>query len=349
MKTLYIGDLRGYGRSFQRFIALKELGHEVKGFSSCPLGKIPGSKSDSIIEKIAYKLLIPLDITGINRMICSYMKKQKIDLLWIEKGVTIYPTTLRRIKKIEPSVKIASYTEDDMYALHNRSLYYTWGLKYYDIVFTTKSYNCNADELPALGARRVVFVDKAFDKNTHRPLPISNEDRIKLGSDVGFIGSFEKDRAEKMLFLAKNGIPVRIWGNGWKGWIKKHPALRIENQPIYQDDYVKAICATKINLCFLRKMNRDLQTDRTMEIPACGAFMLAERTDEHQRLFEERKEAAFFDIRNPQELLEKVQYYLAHEDERAEIGRRGRERCLKSGYSHHDRLNFMLNQIEEIQ
>ena len=256
----------------------------------------------------------------------------------------IRPSTLKQAKKLQSALKIVSYTEDDMYARHNQSAYYRGCLPLYDVVFTTKSYNCNPDELPALGAKRVVFVDKAYDKHAHRPLPITDEDRERLGSDVGFIGTFEKDRAEKMLFLAENRIGVRIWGNGWSGWVNKHPNLMVENRPIYEDDYVKAICATKINLCFLRKINRDLQTDRTMEIPACGAFMLAERTDEHCRLFEEDREALYFD--SDEELLKKVRYYLEHEDERQAIAKAGWQRCLQSGYSHHERLRFMLKKIE---
>jgi spore maturation protein CgeB len=178
-------------------------------------------------------------------------------------------------------------------------------------------------------------------------LPLSEEERKKWGADVGFVGTFEEDRAEKMLFLAENGIKVRIWGNGWKRWIGKHPNLLVEGRPVYGLDYIKVLNATKINLCFLRKANRDLQTDRTMEIPACGAFMLAERTEEHLRLFEEGKEAEFFDVDNPKELLEKVKYYLTHEEERKKIAKAGRERCLKSGYSHHDRLKYMMEVLSE--
>jgi len=215
-------------------------------------------------------------------------------------------------------------------------------LPLYDVVFTTKTYNCHPKELPALGAKKVIFIDKAFDKHTHRPLSLNDDEKVKFGADVGFVGTFEQDRAEKMLFLAEQGVSVRIWGNGWAKWIDKHAKLRVENQPIYGDEYVKAICATKINLCFLRKVNRDLQTDRTMEIPACGAFMLAERTEEHRRLFEEDKEAVCFEATEPQELLEKTLYYLEHENEREAVARAGRERCVRSGYSHHDRLRYML-------
>jgi spore maturation protein CgeB len=107
------------------------------------------------------------------------------------------------------------------------------------------------------------------------------------------------------------------------------------------------ICATKINMCCLRKLNRDLQTDRTMEIPACAAFMLGERPHEHQRLFKEGLEAEFF--AKDQEMLAKVTYYLSHEAERTAVARAARQRCLASKYSRQDRLREMLDAVANLQ
>jgi spore maturation protein CgeB len=135
-----------------------------------------------------------------------------------------------------------------------------------------------------------------------------------------------------------------VWGAGQWVRLRGHTRnLRVENAPLFGDDYIRALCASRINLCFLRKMNRDLQTDRTMELPACGAFMLAERTPEHLRLFAEGREAAYFG--SDAELVRTVQYYLDHEKERAAIAAAGRRRCLESGYSHHERLRRMLDVV----
>jgi spore maturation protein CgeB len=127
--------------------------------------------------------------------------------------------------------------------------------------------------------------------------------------------------------------------------VNKHPNLKVENKPLYGEDYVKALCASKINLAFLRKANQDQQTSRTIEIPACGAFMLAERTTELTYLFQEGKEAEFFAFDNTQELIEKITYYLNHETERKEIARLARERCLNSRYSYEEILSPLLKQV----
>ncbi len=79
---------------------------------------------------------------------------------------------------------------------------------------------------------------------------------------------------------------------------------------------------------------------------ACGKFMLAERTSEHLELFEEGKEAEFFGCN--EELLDKTRFYLSHEKKREQIARAGRDRCLRSGYRHQDRLQHALDKIIEI-
>ena len=341
MKILFIGDLNEYGRSFQRFHALTDLGNKVKGFSMVTVPFIPGINKPSFLERLFWKLKLPLDLTRVNKKIREAVKSEKFDIVWIEKGNTIKPTTLRYIRQRLPNARLISISEDDMYARHNRSLYYTFGLKYYDIVFTTKVYNL--EELKLLGAKKTELFLDSYDEKVHRPMILTDEEKKKFACDVGFIGSFENDRAEKMLFLAEKGIKIVIWGNGWGPWIGKNPNLIIKNQPLYNDDYAKAISATKINLCFLRKINRDEVTSRSVEIPACGGFMLGERTKRHLEFFEEDKEAVFFG--SNEELLEKIKKYLADGEARLKIAKAGRERCIKSGYSMKAQLSKMIGKI----
>jgi spore maturation protein CgeB len=123
--------------------------------------------------------------------------------------------------------------------------------------------------------------------------------------------------------------------------------MRLEFRDLLGDEYAKGICAFHINLGFLRKLNRDRQTQRSIEIPACGGFMLAERTDEHSQLFQEGREAEFFASND--ELVSKVRYYLDHALERQSIAAAGRQRCLSSGYSNHERLKGMLMTLAKVR
>ncbi len=345
-RVVFVGELSPNARSLQRMRAMRGMGYEVFGVSTAPRDFVPGiSRKPSLWDRLRYRLGYPTDAVNLNEEVIEAVHAHSPELLWVEKALVLKRSTLLQCKKLRPTMRIGFCSEDDMFARHNQSAYFRAAISVFDIVFTTKSYNCGRGELLSLGARQVVFVDNAYDPDLHRPIVVTDEERARIGGDVGFVGTFERSRAEQMLVLVKAGIQVRVWGNGWGNWAGKHSLLRIENRPLYGDEYVKAVCATRINLCFLRKLNRDLQTSRSVEIPACGGFMLAERTGEHRRLFEENKEAVYFDIGNPRELVEKAAYYLGHDDQRQTIAHAGRRRCLEGHYSHYDRLSFMLSHV----
>lgn len=340
LDILYIGHLNTEVRAYQRYKALCDLGLRVTPLSSVPASRTYYYKSN-IIDRILWKLSIPRDITGVNKVIKN-IEYRNYPIVWIDKGNTIKPSTLKFLKYNNPNVKIISFAEDDMFVKHNRSFYYRKCLKYYDYIFTTKSYNADFKELPSLGAKNVIFIGNAFDQNFHRPISLTKEDIDKYSTDVGFIGTYEKDRADSILYLASKGVRITVWGKGWEKINSQFDNLKINNKALFGEEYIKCIGATKINLGFLRKINRDLQTARSVEIPACNAFMLAERTEEHMNLYREGVEAEFFS--SDEELFEKVMHYLENDEIRKEISLNGYKRSIDH-YSHHSRLKTMLSYV----
>jgi len=338
-KILFIGDLNEYGRGYQRYRTLKEMGHDVVAhshtFVSAP-GKI---QPPTFLYRVFWKLRLPLDNMGVNGKLKAEIREGQFDIVWIEKGNMVWPWTLAAIKRLAPAAKLISCSEDDMYASHGHSLWYRWGLHHYDCVFTTKTYNLQ--ELPLFGARKTKLFLDSYDEKIHRPMDLSEAERKRFACDVGAIGAYEPERAESLLYLAKNGVKVTIWGNSWKDWVGRHPNLDVKNEFLFDEDYSKAICATKVNLNFLRKINRDEVTSRSVEIPACGGFMLAERTGRHLEFFDEGKEAEFFD--SNEELLAKVKIYLDSTPEREKIAQFGLIRCMQSGYSMRAQLAQIVN------
>jgi spore maturation protein CgeB len=339
MRILYAGELSSGSTSRMRADTLEALGHKVHSISTNWSAK---SKLTRALQAASYRIGFPVDGASANKRLLQLVPQLSPEALWIDKGLVIKPSTLRRLKKIEPRMRIVSYAVDDMYARHNQSRYYVRSVPIYDLHITTKSYNVH--ELKQLGARHVAFVDNAYDPSVHRPMQLSNEEREWYGSPVGFIGTYEEDRAAAILALAQEGLRVKVWGNGWRKMTGAHNLLAIMNQALLAEEYAKAICAFDINLCFLRKMNRDVQTQRSVEIPACGSFMLAERTNEHQRLFREGVEAEFFG--STHELVTKCKRYLDDPQSRGAVAAAGRNRVLGSGYSYRDQLSHVLRLVQ---
>jgi spore maturation protein CgeB len=337
LSILYVGPKDA--TCLQRAEALRSLGHRVHHVRS----GIPRPSDPSYpLLRVAHRIKRHPDLYFANSRLLRVARRRRFDLVWIDKGLAIRPRTLDRLRALLPHARLVAYSPDDMSNPGNQSRRYLDSVGRYDVHVTTKSYN--VPELEALGARHVIFVDNAYDPAIHRPMELSEAERRRFAADVGFVGTFELDRAEWAHRLAEAGIPVTVRGPGWSRFKKTHPLLRVHDEYLNAEDYPRAVSATRINLAFLCKANRDRQTQRSAEIPACRAFMLAERTDEHARLYREGQEAEFFGSFD--ELVAKCRHYLAHEDERRNIAIAGYRRCVLGGYSNAARLARVLEQVQ---
>lgn len=333
-RVLYVGPLDNGGTCLQRMNSMVSLGYEVTGIDTRP------SLFKMLLFKIFRRLYAPLDFSKTNERILKRVKEFQPDIIWIDKGLTVGSKMIARVKEVSPKTLVVSYSPDDMINPDNQSRQYLGALPLYDLHITTKSYNVN--ELKALGAKKVFFIGNGFCPDIHRPVDVTDEEKKYFGGQVGFVGTYEEARAESIAFLANNGIQIKIWGHGWGGKIGM-ANIEVMDREVLAEEYAKTICSFDINLNFLRKVNRDLQTTRSIEIPACGGFMLAERTAEHLSLFKEGIESEYFDSNT--ELLNKVRYYLTHVEERKRIAKAGYERCIHGGYSNQDRLKTIFNYI----
>lgn len=332
-----VGGYEGFNTSVHRVRALQSLGASVRVLDSTAdaMGRAAGWSRRLRSRLFRHGFPVSLnDATADATRLLDAAASSDWTMIWLEKALTIGAPALKLLRARCPGALIVGFSPDDMHSRHNQSLQFVQALPQYDAFLTTKSYNVG--ELQHLGGRKVCFVGNGYDPESFRPLDASATDIARLGGDVGFIGSYEPERAKQMLDLAAQGISVRVWGNGWTSMAGRHPRLVIEGRPLHGDDFARACSAFTINLGFLRKLNRDQQTTRSVEIPACAGFMLAERTDEHQALFVEGQEAEFFS--SPRELAEKCRHYLRHPLEARRIGQRGRARCISSGYSNAARL-----------
>jgi hypothetical protein len=336
MKIFYFGDLSPGSTARLRARTLGELGHQVTSFDT---GNYLNAQS-RVFNALRFRYPAGPWSARVNSAFVRCVAESLPELIWVDKGILLKKASLIAARQACGAM-LLHYNPDDPFGT-SRGCWDVFldALPEYDVHLVMR--DVNVAEYQRAGARRVIRWHWAYDPATHRPLTVTTGDRDSLGGPVGFIGAYEPERAKSILHLTSNNIPVRIWGSQWKNQRIRPALLKIGGREVAADDYARAICAFDISLGFIRKSNRDLTSQRNVEIPACGGFMLAERTDEHLSLFREDKEAVFFS--SDAELLDKVRYYLDRPTERRLIAEAGLRRCVTSGYDYASRLRAVLAQ-----
>ncbi|MCD7724741.1 MAG: glycosyltransferase [Clostridiales bacterium] len=120
---------------------------------------------------------------------------------------------------------------------------------------------------------------------------------------------------------------------------KVAPGIRRFGEVDCGTDAMKVFYASKINLNLtLRSIETGVPL-RVFDIMSVGGFVLTDYREDAAELFEEDQEIVMY--RSPEELLDKVDYYLAHEQERLRIGVNGYRR-VKREYSFERQLSKIL-------
>ncbi len=338
-RVFMVGELDEGSTSFSRLRALRRFSREVKAVST--KGRISGLSLWQ--QALTNHLYWGPRVRAINHETLESARRFQPELLWVDKGLHLLPQTLVAIRRAGCRLSV-HFSPDNMMIPANQSPLYLKAIPLYDVHITTKTHNIKW--LIQRGARRVMHMGNGFDPDLHRPVTLTPKERERFGCDIGFVGHWEPSREETLFQLWKQGYRIKVWGGGWRrARRRRHPLFR-ESCHLVADEYVKALCGAKINLCFLSRWFFDRTTTRSVEIPACGAFMLAERNEEHLALFQEGVQAEFYS--SSDEMMEKIKRYLADDDQREAIAQAGRARCLE-GYSYEDRLRSVLSQVLQEQ
>ncbi|MCS7062170.1 MAG: glycosyltransferase [Anaerolineae bacterium] len=285
-----------------------------------------------------------LDVWLLQQSILRRIERFNPDVVFIPLGSSIWESTLRTLKQQgRLLVEWCGLPAQTMLARDRVNL------PYFDLIFQPANLEAGLRAAGAVG--RIEYVPIGIDPDVHRPLALTEAERARYGSDVCFIGGlssrFHQARRQMIEYAITHGVDIKVWG-GYREHFVGSPILRVWQGQIWGEEQVKALCAAKIGLNFhvdhqAGELDRGLNL-RAFELAACGVFQLLQRVPSVNEFFEEGKEIVCFDTQ--EEMLDKIRYYLGHDDERQRIAQAARSRVLSS-HTWQQRAQTMLRLMQE--
>jgi len=293
---------------------------------------LPQAWSDTRL-RILRKLARPVFARDYNRAVLELLEPGGIDFLLVFKGMLLRPDTLLRFREAD----IPCYLFYPDVSFHDHGDNIPECLRYYDRIFSTKSFHLEAP-LPSEITNRIEVVHHGADPEVHRPVAVSPETHEAYQCDVSFVGCWSPKK-EAYLNSLLEGLPsldLAIWGPGWcqsSSRLQEH----WRGRPAWGDELVLIYRSSKINLGLLSEAGTfvssgDSTTARTWQIPFSESVLLHEDTPEVRKHFEANREIALFST--PTELCEQAALLLGDATGRSQIARAGRSRAIEDSHTY---------------
>ena len=299
----------------------------------------------TLLGRIERRFLWGPGIQRIHRALIAQVKQERPDVLLLYQGHYFPASIVQHLKKF---TFVVGYHNDDPFGPRQSMLRFRHLLPALPFYHGFHVYRTiNVAEALAHGSPQVGLLLPYFIPWLDYPRVLNTTQQHLWGCDVVFAGHYEPDkRVDCIIQAVRQNIHLRVYG-GERFWRKALPAdiyARVgPTKALGPEPYRLALSGAKIGACFLSKWNRDDYTRRTFEIPACGLFLLSERTAWMEENFKAGVEADFFS--SPEEFVEKIVFYLHNETLRQRIAHAGRQKVMAEGHDIHARLRQWLRDV----
>ena len=276
--------------------------------------------------------------------ILSACELLKPDLFMTIKGIHVEANMLEKIRSL--GTKTAIFYPDVDFAHANVAFD---SFKHYAHILTTKKFHLEPLR-QSLAPEKVDFVHHGYSSAVHRPV-FSGLTEADTTADVLHVGTYSPYKEQWLAPIVERlpGVSLNIIGDQWQEAVAGRPiAKAVYGKGIVGVGYPIAIQTAKINVAILYGPTasgwQDSVSTRSFEIPACRGFMLHIDNDEIRSLYTVGEEIDVF--ASSEELVDKIRFYLAQPDLRANMVARAYQRCVPA-YSYDARAMEILKKIEK--
>lgn len=304
----------------------------------------PYSPIDEAVRDTLASLVQRLTVVNATQPVAELALSDRPDIVIVLDGLQFDVAQIASLRA--NGIRTAIWLTDDPYYMDIT----TSIVPHYDTVFTLE--RNSVDYYKQLGCQNVHYLPFCFHPGQYRP---TNPERSSR-KEITFIGSAYLNRVnyfnELTPYLAgKNTLISGIWWDRLSNYEMLRSKIKL-NHWMGPAETALTYNASKIVINMHRAHDDALYNSnrigltavspnpRTFEIAACAVLQVCDTRDDLASFFTPGVEIVTYS--SPAELVEKMEYYLKHEDERKQIALRGMYRAYRD-HTYANRLQAMLS------
>lgn len=233
----------------------------------------------SVLHKLIYRVGLSKILTKINKILLNKVENEHYDLIWVFKGMEIFPETLK-VLKIKTK-KLINYNPDNPFIFSGKGSgnhNVTNSISLFDLHLTYDAWV--KEKIEKEFRIRTEILTFGFDDAAVQNINLSSEVEVLA---VCFLGNPDAYRAAIIHALLDTGIEIHLYGNNWSKFVKHE--LAVIHKPVYGLEFYKTLRKYRVQLNIMRVHNLNSHNMRSMEIPGVGGVMLAPHTTDHSTFF----------------------------------------------------------------